>query len=141
MIRVAVAGALGRMGTEVTHAVNTAEDMEAVAGIDVKPAPETHTYSDLKQALDQTKPQVLVDFTVAEAAFANAITALEHGVKPVIGTTGMSPDQIQRIEAKATGVGAFLAPNFAIGAVLMMYFARIGAKYFDSAEVIELHHA
>jgi 4-hydroxy-tetrahydrodipicolinate reductase len=140
MIRVAVAGALGRMGTEVTQAVNAAEDMEVVAGVDVRP--DNQVYTDLRQAIEQGRPQVLVDFTVAEAAFANAMTALELGVRPVIGTTGMSPEQLAQIESRAreTKTGAFIAPNFALGAVLMMHFARIGARYFDSAEVIDLHH-
>jgi len=149
MIAVAVAGALGRMGSEVIRAVSAAEDLEVVAGVDVpaaiggQPAPAGIALSsDLKQAISDAKPQVLVDFTVAEAAFANAMTALELGVRPVIGTTGMGPEQVQRLEARAseTKTGAFLAPNFALGAVLMMYFARIGARYFDSAEIIELHH-
>jgi|SRR5579883_840373 len=147
MIRVAVAGALGRMGSEVIRAVSLAEDMELVAAVDVpqavEKAPSGVAYlisSDLKHAVEQAKPEVLVDFTVADAACANAITALGQGVRPVIGTTGMSADQLGEIEAKAKGVGAFIAPNFAIGAVLMGYFAKIGARYFDSAEIIELHH-
>src|SRR5438132_10143028 len=145
MIRVAVAGALGRMGAEVIRAVNAAEDMHVVAGVDVKSGAESQGVAvspDLRQAIADGKPEVLVDFTVAEAAFANAITALELGVRPVIGTTGMSADQVKQIEARAreTRTGAFIAPNFAIGAVLMMYFAKLGSRYFDSAEVIELHH-
>jgi 4-hydroxy-tetrahydrodipicolinate reductase len=145
VIRVAVAGAAGRMGGEVIRAVGEAEDMQAVAGVDVKPAGEVQGVpvgSDLRQAIAQSKPEVLVDFTIAEAAHANALTALELGVRPVIGTTGMSAEQCAQIEARAaeTKTGAFIAPNFAIGAVLMTHFARIGARYFDSAEVIDLHH-
>ncbi len=145
MIRVAVAGALGRMGTEVIRAVSSAGDMQPVAGIDVKAGVESQgvpVSADLRQAVAQVKPDVLVDFTVAEAAFANAMTALELGVRPVIGTTGMSAEQTAQIQARAreTRTGAFIAPNFAIGAVLMMHFARLGSHYFDSAEIIELHH-
>jgi len=140
-----VAGALGRMGAEVIQAVSAADGMEVVAGIDLKPGTATEgvpVSSDLRQAITETKPQVLVDFTVADAAFANAMTALELGVRPVIGTTGMSDAQLSQLETRAaeTKTGAFLAPNFALGAVLMMHFARIGARYFDSAEVIDLHH-
>ncbi|HVA25771.1 MAG TPA: 4-hydroxy-tetrahydrodipicolinate reductase [Chloroflexota bacterium] len=139
-MRVAVAGALGRMGSEVIQAVNAADDLEVVAGVDLRPG--DHVFTDLRQAIAETKPQVLVDFTIAEAAFANAMTALEMGVRTVIGTTGMSPEQLAQIESRAseTKTGAFIAPNFALGAVLMMHFARIGARYFDSAEVIDLHH-
>ncbi|HLY64551.1 MAG TPA: 4-hydroxy-tetrahydrodipicolinate reductase [Chloroflexota bacterium] len=140
MIRVAVAGALGRMGTEVIRAVSEAEDTDFAGGIDVRAG--DRVFADLGQAIAQTKPQVLVDFTTADAAFGNAMTSLQHGVRPVIGTTGLSPEQVAQIESRAaeTKTGAFLAPNFALGAVLMMHFARIGARYFDSAEVIDLHH-
>ncbi len=149
MIRVAVAGALGRMGSEVIRAVSLAEDMEPVAAIDmpkaIEHAPSGVGYlvgSDLAAAIGERKPDVLVDFTIADAAFANAMTALDRGVRPVIGTTGMTADQIGQLQAKAeaTNTGAFLAPNFAIGAVLMGYFARIASRYFESAEIIELHH-
>lgn len=149
MISVAVAGALGRMGGEVIHAVNSADDLKVVAGIDVKAAASeqaaAHSFlvtPDLRQAVEHARPQVLVDFTVAEAAVANALAALELGVRPVIGTSGISDEQIAQLEARAreSGTGAVVAPNFALGAVLMMYFSRIAARYFDSAEVIELHH-
>ena len=126
------------MGTEVTQAVNQADDMQVVGGVDIRPGDGVVT--DLNQLIEKSGPEVLVDFTIADAAYANAITALGLGVRPVIGTTGMSPNQLADIEAKAQGVGAFIAPNFALGAVLMMYFAKIGARYFDSAEVIDLHH-
>lgn len=145
MIRVAVAGALGRMGSEVIRAVNAADDLETVAGIDVKAGAESEgvpVKSDLPRAIHDTKPQVLVDFTVADAAFGNAMTAMGQGVRPVIGTTGMSDQQLSQLKARAeeTKTGAFIAPNFALGAVLMAHFARIAARYFDSAEVIDLHH-
>ena len=145
MIGVAVAGAMGRMGAEVIRAVQAADDLEPVAGVDLKPGSAGEgvpIYTDIRQAIEAAKPRVLVDFTVADAAFKNALAAIELGVRPVIGTTGMSPDQLAQIEARAseTRTGAFLAPNFALGAVLLMYFARIGARYFDSAEIIELHH-
>jgi 4-hydroxy-tetrahydrodipicolinate reductase len=146
MIDVAVAGAMGRMGGEVIEAVNAAEDMRVVAGVDVKADglgrggfPISH---DLRPMISVAHPQVLVDFTVADAAVANALAALEMGVRPVIGTSGISQQDLDSIERRAaeTKTGAFIAPNFALGAVLMMHFARIGARYFDSAEIIELHH-
>jgi len=147
MISVAIAGAQGRMGGEVIRAVTAASDMEVVAQVDVKPLGPGwqgvgRPFTDLHEALEDTKPQVLVDFTIADAAFENALTALEFGVRPVIGTTGMRPDQLQRIGDKASEqrTGAFVAPNFALGVVLTMHFARIASRYFDSAEVIELHH-
>ncbi len=144
MIRVAVAGALGRMGTEVIRAVTSAEDLDAVAGVDVREGEQqgVPVTADLRQAIAQGRPEVMVDFTVADAAFTNAMTALELGVRPVIGTTGMSPAQLEQIRRRAeeTRTGAFVAPNFAIGAVLMGHFARISSRYFESAEIIELHH-
>ena len=146
MIKVAVAGALGRMGAEVIRAVTAADDLQVVGAVDVKPSTGAEypfpVTSDLRQLIADTSPEVLVDFTVADAAFANALTALDGGVRPVIGTTGMRPDQLQRIGDKATErrTGAFVAPNFALGVVLTMHFARIASRYFDSAEVIELHH-
>jgi 4-hydroxy-tetrahydrodipicolinate reductase len=145
MIRVAVAGALGRMGREVIRAVNAADDMQVVAGIDVKPGAENEgvpVTSDLQRAIQDAKPQVLVDFTIADAAFSNAMTAMGLTVRPVIGTTGMSDQQLAQLKVRAedTKTGAFVAPNFALGAVLMTHFARIAARYFDAAEVIDLHH-
>ncbi len=146
MIAVAVAGALGRMGGEVIQAVSAAGDMQVVAGIDIKasgaerlPFPVS---ADLAALLKRSQAQVLVDFTVAEAAVENALTALDMGVRPVIGTSGISDSQLEQLrkKAEATGTGVFVAPNFALGAVLMMHFARIASRYFDSAEIIELHH-
>ncbi|MHB8618752.1 MAG: 4-hydroxy-tetrahydrodipicolinate reductase [Chloroflexota bacterium] len=151
MIRVAVAGALGRMGREVVRTVEAASDLEYVAGVTPRPpAPEggqpgqpgAKLASDLREAIYQAGPDVLVDFTVAEAAVENAIMALELGVRPVIGTSGITPAQLDQIGrlSREKGVGAVVAPNFAVGAVLLMHFARIASHFFDAAEVIELHH-
>src|SRR5579862_3771352 len=104
MVRVAVAGALGRMGSEVIRAVQEADDLEAVAGIDVKSGAESQgvpVKADLSQAIHDAKPEVLVDFTVADAAFDNAMTAIGQGVRPVIGTTGMSGQQLAQLAARA----------------------------------------
>jgi 4-hydroxy-tetrahydrodipicolinate reductase len=98
--------------------------------------------ANLEKILTECRPDVLVDFTIASVTVPAAITALKHNVNLVIGTTGLTPDEIDRIGnlAKEQQAGVVLAPNFAIGAVLMMYLAKISAKYFDYAEIIELHH-
>jgi 4-hydroxy-tetrahydrodipicolinate reductase len=128
-IRVAVAGAAGRMGQTVCDAVTGADDMELVARAD--PALDTT----LAQALAQ-RPDVLVDFTVPTTAVANAREAIAAGVHVVIGTTGFDPAELSGL----SGANVFIAPNFAIGAVLMMQFATIAAQHMRKAEIIELHH-
>jgi 4-hydroxy-tetrahydrodipicolinate reductase len=128
-IRVAVAGAAGRMGQAVCDAVAGADDMELVARVD--PALDTT----LAQALSE-RPDVLVDFTVPTTAVANAREAVAAGVHVVIGTTGFDPGEL----SDATGANIFIAPNFAIGAVLMMQFAAAAARHMRKAEIIELHH-
>ncbi|MBM4436046.1 MAG: 4-hydroxy-tetrahydrodipicolinate reductase [Actinobacteria bacterium] len=143
MIPVVVFGAAGRMGRTVVEAVNAQTDMRVVAGVDpVTAAVVSPWFSDAAAAVQATAPQVAVDFSRADAAAQNALVALDAGVSPVIGTTGMSPAQIEAIaqRARARSVGAVLAPNFAIGAVLMMEMAKLAAPYLDHVEVIELHH-
>ncbi len=130
-IRVAVAGAAGRMGQAVCAAVEEAPDMELVALAD--PALE----STLADALTQ-RPEVLVDFTVPATAVANARDAVAAGVHAVIGTTGFDPAELDDLRGGRANV--FIAPNFAIGAVLMMQFARQAASHMKRAEIIELHH-
>jgi len=130
-IRVAVAGAAGRMGQTVCDAVAGADDMELVARVD--PALDTT----LAQALSE-RPDVLVDFTVPTTAVANAREAVAAGVHVVIGTTGFDIGKLSDLaDAKAN---IFIAPNFAIGAVLMMQFATAAARHMRKAEIIELHH-
>lgn len=131
MIRVAVAGAAGRMGKTVCGAVEGAEDMELVARAD----PELGC--SLAEALEQ-RPDVLVDFTLPDTALANAREAVAAGVHVVIGTTGYDPVALQQLSGALGNV--FVAPNFAIGAVLMMEFAAQAAKHMARAEIIELHH-
>src|SRR5688500_18590216 len=152
-VRVAVAGAAGRMGRNVVKAVHedsrtelaaavaphgVGEDAGSLAGVGSVGVPVT---ADLGSALAGSRADVLVDFTRAAAAYENALTALRAGVAPVIGTTGLSAEQLQEIDtlAREKGVGAFLAPNFAIGAVLMMLFARQAARYLPEVEIIEYH--
>jgi 4-hydroxy-tetrahydrodipicolinate reductase len=129
LIRVAVAGAAGRMGSTVCEAVTDAPDMELVGRAD----PTLGT--SVSEALDE-RPEVLVDFTLPSTAVANAREAVGAGVHVVIGTTGFDPGEL----AGATGANVFIAPNFAIGAVLMMQFAAQAAKHMARAEIIELHH-
>jgi 4-hydroxy-tetrahydrodipicolinate reductase len=154
MIRVAVAGAAGRMGREVVRAVLDDGECELVGALDPSHPGEDPGLlagtgatglaigSDLATLAETARLEVLVDFTVAAAAAANAAAALERGISPVIGTTGMAHEQVAALGELAArqGTGAFLAPNFAIGAVLMMVFARQAARYLPEVEIIELHH-
>src|ERR1700733_7325257 len=131
-IRVAVAGAAGRMGETVCEAVDGADDMDLVARAD--PALNLT----LTQALADSRPDVLVDFTIPSTAVAHAHGAVAAGVHAVIGTTGFAPEALDDLRGAAANV--FVAPNFAIGAVLMMQFAATAAKHMRAAEIIELHH-
>jgi 4-hydroxy-tetrahydrodipicolinate reductase len=131
-VRVAVAGAAGRMGETVCAAVSEAPDMELVARAD--PA----LGITLAEALAE-QPEVLVDFTLPATAVQNAREALAAGVHVVIGTTGFDPEQLDEI-AKSAQANVFIAPNFAIGAVLMMQFAQQAARHMARAEIIERHH-
>lgn len=130
MIRVAVAGAAGRMGATVCEAVDGAPDMELVGRAD--PLLDTT----LASAIADGRPEVVVDFTQPDTALANAIACLESGVHVVIGTTGFDPTPLYG----ATGANVLIAPNFAIGAVLMMRFAAEAARHMAKAEIVELHH-
>jgi 4-hydroxy-tetrahydrodipicolinate reductase len=98
--------------------------------------------SDLGDILERCQPDVLIDFTIALATMPTARTAASRGVNLVIGTTGLTADDLNEIDRLATAnkVGAVVAPNFALGAILMMHLAKICARYFDYAEIIELHH-
>jgi 4-hydroxy-tetrahydrodipicolinate reductase len=129
MIRVAVAGAAGRMGETVCRAIEAAEDTELVGRAD----PELGT--SVAEALAE-RPEVLVDFTTPTTAVANAREALAARVHVVIGTTGFDPDELGDL----SGANIFIAPNFAIGAVLMMQFAAEAARHMPKAEIIELHN-
>lgn len=136
-------GASGRMGQTVVSAVNGADDLQLVARVDQVESPgRVPMFASFKAALNATEPEVAVDFSVADAAAMHVLEALDAGVSPVIGTTGMSKKQIQAIRkrADATDLGVFIAPNFAIGAVLMMQMAELAAPHLDSVEIIELHH-
>jgi 4-hydroxy-tetrahydrodipicolinate reductase len=130
MIRVAVSGASGRMGQATCAAVEGAEDMELVARVDPALGVE------LAAALAEHRPDVLVDFSVPDAAVANIRAAVAAGVHVVVGTTGFELSELDGLD----GANVFIAPNFAIGAVLMMTFAAQAARHMRAAEIIELHH-
>ena len=150
-VRVGVFGAGGRMGSTVCRAVAADPDLELVgaidphhAGLDLRHAtgvdvPDLHIAPD-PAALLHAGAQVVVDFTVLDASRQNLAWAAEHGVHAVVGTTGFTPDDHERLRAAFTRSNCLIAPNFAIGAVLMMRFAELAAPWFESAEVIELHH-
>ena len=134
MIRVAVAGAAGRMGETVCAAVDGAEDLELVGRVDPV----------LGTALEEVLPgaEVVVDFTRPDTALGNALSCLQAGVHVVIGTTGFDPAPLQEAQSvpRRPAANVVIAPNFAIGAVLMMRFAAEAAEHMAKAEIIELHH-
>jgi len=150
-MRVAVFGAVGRMGGEVCRAVAADPDCELVAAVDPRlPDAGLPTGVDASgvalgasvDALASARPEVAVDFTVAESALANARWCAAHGVHSVIGTSGLGDTALDELRS-AFGDGppnCLVAPNFAIGAVLMIRLAELAAPFFETAEVIELHH-
>lgn len=142
MIRVAVAGCAGRMGSAVVDAVNAADDMELACGIDPCAAETSYTtYKTIAEAVEVGGFDVLVDFTAPAVVAGNLEAALPAGIDCVVGTTGLSNDELDRLSALApAGTCLFYAPNFTTGAVLMMQFAQAAAPYFPEAEVIEMHH-
>ena len=133
MIKVAVLGSRGRMGSEVVKAVTEAKDLELVAELDL---------GDSLDTLVTAGAQVVVDFTTPDSVMANLEFVISKNIHAVIGTTGFDEVRIAKIESllSTSKSGVLIAPNFAIGAVLMMEFATKAAKYFESAEIIELHH-
>ena len=139
MIKVAVCGALGKMGTEVCNTVLANNDMELVAKIDIV---GEDTYKSIQDASNAVKIDLLIDFTQPKSIFENAKFCLNNGIKIVIGTTGLKDEEIEYLKnlSKEKNTGCLIAPNFSTGAVLMMMFAKQAAKYFDNAEIIELHH-
>ncbi|NMW59574.1 4-hydroxy-tetrahydrodipicolinate reductase [Mobiluncus mulieris] len=133
-MKIAVIGAKGRMGQAVSAAIDAAEDMELVAGLDAG--------DDLEAVLGATGATHAVDFTNPGATLNNVITSLRAGVHVVVGTSGWTEEGYRQVRetAVATGKNAVIAPNFAISAVLAMKFAALAAPYFESVEVIEMHH-
>lgn len=142
MIRVAIAGYAGRMGSAVVAAVSAADDMTVACGIDpCAKDEEFETFETIQQALESVGFDVLVDFTAPSVVASNLEAALPRGVDCVVGTTGLSGDELERLAGLAPeGTCLFYAPNFTTGAVLMMQFAKAAAPFFPQAEVFEYHH-
>lgn len=138
MINVAVCGSNGKMGKEVVRAVNEDSELTLVAQIDIVDG----EYSSIENASKAQKIDVLVDFTQPKSIYENAQYCLNNEINIVIGTTGLSDEQIANLKSlsEKNKVSCLIAPNFSTGAVLMMMFAKQAAKYFDNAEIIELHH-
>ena len=131
MIRVTVLGAKGRMGSEVVRAVEGADDLELAGRFDAGDEP------------DLSKTDVAVDFTHPDAVMGNLRACVEAGVHAVVGTTGFDQTRLDELRGwlgDAPSVGVLVAPNFGIAAVLMMQFAAQAARFFDSVEIVELHH-
>lgn len=153
VIRVAVTGAGGRMGREVVKMVLGDEELELACAVDPGCAGSDVgrlagvadcgilVTDDLELALVESRADVMVDFTVPSTVMDNARTAIRHGVRPVIGTTGLAPGDIVELDrlCREKGIGGIVAPNFSIGAVLMMKFAEQAAKYLPHVEIIEYH--
>ena len=139
MIKVAVCGALGKMGTEVCNAVEECSETELVAKIDIA---GSGTYQSIEEAHRVCDIDVLVDFTQPASIFENAKYCLNNEIKIVIGTTGLKDEEIDFLKdlSVKNNTSCLIAPNFSTGAVLMMMFSKQAAKYFDNAEIIELHH-
>jgi len=133
--RVGVLGAKGRMGTEVCRAVEASPDLDLVGAVDAGDDPVAE--------LAATRPDVVVDFTRPDAVQANVVALVGRGINVVVGTTGVGADALSAVRAALDArpeVGVVVAPNFALGAVLMMRFARQAARFYESVEIIELHH-
>ena len=132
MTRVGVFGSRGRMGAEVCRAVDAAPDLELVAALDL---------GDDRAPAEAA--EVIVDFTHPDAVMDNLSWCIDHGIHAVVGTTGFTDERLNKLRtslADQDGVGVLIAPNFSIGAVLMMRFAEQAAAFYESAEIIELHH-
>lgn len=153
-LRVAVAGAAGKVGREVVAAILRQPDLQLVGGIGRRSAGQDigevagagrigiPIDRDIRQLLQRTPVDVLVDFTEAQAALAHAFACVDAGVHLVVGTTGMSRAELEDLETRCRqrGVGAVVSPNFAIGALLMMRLAAIVAPYMPRCEIVEMHH-
>ncbi len=133
-IQVLVNGAKGKMGQTTVAAVSADPELKLVGQADVG--------DDLSSMIKNTKAQVVVDFTHPSVAYKNVETIINAGASPVVGTTGFKPEEIKKLQklAKDKGLGGLIAPNFSVGAVLMMKYAVDAAKYMPQVEIIEYHH-
>ncbi|MDP2661996.1 MAG: 4-hydroxy-tetrahydrodipicolinate reductase [Dehalococcoidia bacterium] len=150
-IPVVVTGASGKMAQEALSAIMKDPELRLAGAtsrnldgprLEVARSGDVPLFRDLGTLLGKVEARVLVDFTVAEAAMDHARVAFGHGVSPVVGTTGLSAENLRELAGlcQSTRLGAVVAPNFAIGAVIMMHLSRVAARYFDHAEILELHH-
>ena len=154
-IKVAIAGARGRMGSTAIEAIEAAEDAEVVAALDYKyDGLHLHNgiineeklgipiFTSLSQLCEEHQPAVLLDVTDPDAVFNNVKEALSLGIHPVVGTSGLTKQELDSIieMVESTHIGGIIAPNFSIGAVLMMKFAAQAARYLGDVEIIEMHH-
>ncbi|WP_163537641.1 4-hydroxy-tetrahydrodipicolinate reductase [Gracilibacillus sp. YIM 98692] len=153
-IKVIVAGPRGKMGSEALRMIEKQSDLDLVACLDHKyegmkisefdelPPFDVTIYNDIVECLETVEADVLVDLTTPEVGYLHTKTAIQYGVRPVVGTTGFTDEQLQELTdlSEEKGIGTIIAPNFALGAVLMMQFAKWAAKYFPDVEIIEKHH-
>lgn len=153
-INIVLAGPRGQMGQEAIKMilnepkfnliafVDRINDLEAIKKIIPEIKDDTQLFTDIDECFKAIEADVFIDLTVPEVGYRHTKTALTYGVKSVIGTSGFSNEQVDELKqiAEKSKTGCIIAPNFAIGAVLMMQFARIAAKYFPDVEIIEKHH-
>lgn len=154
LVKIVVAGPRGKMGSEAVKLVDRTDHFSLTAVVDSKQTGETvkdikglpsldaPVYTDLDVCLSEVECDVLIDLTTPEYGKKHMEIAFQHNVRPVVGTTGFSNEDVENLSklADQKGIGAIIAPNFAIGAVLMMKFASMAAKYFPDVEIIEQHH-
>ncbi|MDS1029063.1 4-hydroxy-tetrahydrodipicolinate reductase [Bacillota bacterium LX-D] len=154
LIKVAVAGAYGKMGREVMKGVLKADDMLLVGatdivghGLDVGSVVGLELQGititgNLEEIFRANEVDVLIDFTNVKAVMRNSILAIDYGVSPIVGTTGLTQAELEQLHSlcEQKQIGAIVAPNFALGAILLMQFAKEAAKHFPDIEIIELHH-
>jgi 4-hydroxy-tetrahydrodipicolinate reductase len=154
MIKVVVSGAAGKMGREMMKAIWDSGDAQVVGavdpyaeGVDIgnlmgMDATGIIVQGNLKAVLTALKPDVMVDFTTPSTVYNNICAALESNVRPVVGTTGITEEQLEAVKemAEKSGTGCIIAPNFTIGALLLIKFAAEASKYFPNVEIIEMHH-
>lgn len=153
-IRLVMAGATGKTGSEVARALLAEDDIEMVAAVSRRYAGSdlgqglgtgftgVRVYGTLAEALDQHEADVLVDFTAPSAAGGHALLAVQRGVRPVVGTTGIPQEQLARLEAECTqrGLGGAVIPNFSFGIMLLIRFAQQAAEIYPNVEIVEKHH-
>ncbi|HSU80336.1 MAG TPA: 4-hydroxy-tetrahydrodipicolinate reductase [Candidatus Angelobacter sp.] len=153
-IKIVVAGPRGKMGSETIHMISREPQFNLVGAVDTKhegqevrdleglPALSAPIYTNMEHCLSNTRPDVLIDFTHPEAGRKHMALALDYNVRPVVGTSGFTEQDVLTFQRQAEEkqLGAIIAPNFAIGAVLMMKWSQMAARYFPDVEIIEQHH-